>query len=130
MSQKSKEVGKESHVYDEHGNLEGLWTIDGHKVRETFGISRFWEGVDEIVRLYKEINPSEFDLALYENTKTKLENHKDTGGNKSGSFRQALQVPYGLYLVLIDYEPRIFRDKKTRENFMKRYPALRSVEVV
>lgn len=117
-------------VFDTKGNLQGLWTIDGTKARQEFGDSRFWEGVDELVRLYREINPAEMDRADYENLDKKLNNKKDTGSSESGSMREAINIPHGLYLVLTDYEPRIFRDKKMRHAFMKRYPALRSVEKV
>lgn len=125
-----KTIGTEAHKYDAQGNLEGLYTIDGKKARQTFGSSRFWEGVDEIVRLYKQINPSEFDLAQYENMNVKLNNKNEYGSNESKSFRMVLQLPHGLYLALTDYEQRIFRDKKMRETFMKRYPSLRSCETV
>lgn len=130
MAKKTKELGKESHVYDKGGNLEGLWTIDGAKAREEFGNKQFWQGVDQILRLYREINPNEMDRADYENIDKKLNNKTATGASKTGSMREAINIPYGLYLVLIDYEPRIFRDKKMRHSFMKRYPALRSIEVV
>lgn len=130
MPKKSKAVGSESHVYKEDGQLDGLYTIDGAKARQEFGQSRFWQGVDEIVRLYREINPNEMAAADYDNMDRKLNNNKSTGANDSGSFREVLKLPAGLYYTLIDYEPKIFRDKKTRHQFMKRYPALRSVEVV
>jgi len=126
---KNKEVGKESHVYNDKGDLEGLWTIDGHKARQEFGDRRFWEGVDSIVRLYREINPNEMAVSDYENMDKKL-NKGGTGGSDKGAFREAINLPHGLYLALIDYEPRIFRDKKMRTAFMKRYEFLRSVEVV
>lgn len=125
-----KEIGTESHVYDSKGNLDGLWTIDGKKARQVHGDSRFWEGMDELVRLYREINPGEMAAADYDNMDRKLNTNTRTGASKSGSFREALNLPYGLYLVLTDYEPNIFKDKKLRTSFMKRYSSLRSVEVV
>lgn len=127
---KSKVAGTESHVYNAQGDLDGLWLIDGAKARQEYGNSKFWEGMDEVIRLYREINPNEMDRADYENIDKKLKNTKKTGASKTGSMREAINIPYGLYLVLIDYEPRIFRDKKLRTAFMKRYSALRSVEVV
>lgn len=130
MGEKSKKVGSESHVYDKHGNLEGLYTIDGKKVRQVYGEKRFWDGVDEIIRLYKQLNPSEFQYAIIENTHIRKDNKNQFGGNESGSFRQALNLPFGLYLVLTDFEQTLFRNKKTRTEFMKRYPVLRSCEVV
>lgn len=127
---KSKKIGEESHVYDLQGNLQGLWTIDGRKARQEFGNQRFWEGMDELIRLYGEINPLEMKAAYNENLNTKLNNKSKTGGGKTKTMREALNLPHGLYLVLIDYEPRIFRDKKLRTAFMKRYKNLRSVEEV
>ena len=127
---KGKAVGEESHVYNKHGHLEGLYTIDGNKARQEFGDRRFWQGLDEVIRLYREINPSEMAAADYDNIDRKLNNKKATGASEKGAFREAINIPYGLYLVLIDYEPQLFRDKKMRTNFMKRYPSLRSVEVV
>lgn len=130
MSRRGKEVGTESHVYDAKGNLEGLYTIDGAKARSEFGDRKFWEGVDECIRLYRQLNPSEMDVADYENLDKKLNAHTATRSNASGSTREAINIPYGLYLVLLDYEPQMFRDKKMRQSFMRRYPTLRSCEVV
>lgn len=117
-------------VYDKQGQIDGLWTIDGKKARQEFGNSRFWEGVDEIVRLYKEINPAEWDANLRMNVDTRLNNNNEFGGNKGGSFRLALNIPHGLYLALTDYEPRIFRDKTKRTAFMKRFNELRACDTV
>lgn len=130
MAKKSKIIGQESHVYKDNGDLAGLWTIDGAKARQQFGYDRFWEGMDEIIRLYRQINPGEMDRADYENLDKKLKAKNELGSNDSGSFREAINIPYGLYLVLIDYEPMIFRDKKYRTAFMKRYKNLRSCEKV
>ena len=113
-------------VYNDTGDLQGLWTIDGKKARGEFGDARFWEGVERIVTLYKEINPADFQAAVDHNAATKLDNINEFGSNKSKSFRQALQLPHGLYVALIDYEPRMFREKKKREEFMKRFEGLRS----
>lgn len=113
-----------------NGDLAGLWTIDGKKCRDEFGESRFWEGVDEIIRLYQELHPNEYDTAVTENVETRLDNKNKFGSNTSGSTRIALNLPYRLYLTLIDYEPRIFRDKKKRQAFMKRYNALRACDAV
>lgn len=117
-------------VYDQTGDVAGLWTIDGKKAREEFGNARYWEGVDEIVRLYKEINAAEFEAVMLDNVNKRLENYNEFGSNKSKSFRQVLDIPYGLYLVLVDYDPRIFRDKKTRTNFMRRFNELRSCDTI
>ena len=125
-----KSIGNESHVYSNAGELQGLYTIDGAEARRKFGNNKFWEGVDEIVKLYKEINPSEFKAAIIENTNIKYDNKNKHGSNDSKSMRQALNLPYGLYLALTDYEVTLFRNKKTREAFMKRFPALRSCESV
>lgn len=119
----------ENHVY-KNGELAGLFTIDGFKAREEFGNARFWEGVTEMIRLYTEINPNEMKMALIENQTIIADNKDKFGGNESRSMRQALNLPYGLYLALIDYERTLFRNKKTRTAFMKRYPALRSCSVV
>ena len=126
MSQKGKTIGTESHVYDELGQLEGLWTIDGHKVRNTFGARKYWEGIDEIVRLYRQINPTEMAVTKIENDTQKTDNKNDFGSNDTKVFRHALNIPHGLYYTLIDYDPQLFRNKKTRTAFMKRFPDLRS----
>lgn len=125
-----KSIGSESHVYDAKGDLQGLYTIDGAEARRVFGNKRFWQGVEEIVRLYKQINPGEMQAAVIENTNIKFDNNNQYGSTKANTYRQALNLPYGLYLALIDYEPTMFRNKKTREKFMKNYPALRSCETV
>ena len=125
-----KKIGEESHVYNSAGELQGLYTIDGKEVRRVFGNSKFWSGVDEIVRLYTKINPGEMQYATVENNNIKFENTNALGTNKSGSMRQALNLPHGLYLALVDFEPTLFRNKKTREKFMKRFPTLRTCETV
>lgn len=130
MAKKSKVVGSESHVYNDNGSLAGLYTIDGVKARQEFGNSRFWEGMDEMIRLYREINPGEMEVSDYENMDRKVNAKRSTGANESGSNREAINIPHGLYLVLTDYEPNIFKDKKLRTSFMKRYSFLRSCEVV
>ena len=127
---RSKEIGKESHVYKDDGELAGLYTIDGFKVREAFGNKKFWQGADEIVRLYTQLNPNEMQVAATENAATKAGNFNDLGTNDSKSMRQALNIPYALYLVLIDYELTLLRNKKTRSAFMKRYPMLRTCNQV
>ena len=120
----------EGHIYNVKGELEGLFTVDGKEARRVFGNKRFWEGVTEVISKYSEINPSEMKYAQLENQATRVDNINKFGSNESGSFRHVLNIPYGLYLALIDYEPRLFRDKKTRTEFMKRYPQLRTCEQV
>lgn len=126
----AKEIGSESHVYNKAGELEGLYLIDGKAARQAFGDSKFWEGVEEVVRLYTQINPGEIQAAIIENTNIRFENNNKFGSDSAGVFRQALNLPYGLHLALTDYEPTLFRNKKTRQAFMKRYPKLRSCETV
>lgn len=123
-------MSTESHVYNEDGDLQGLFLIDGVEARKVYGNKRFWEGVDEIVRLYTELNPNEMQGAVVENASIRTNNLNRFGGNESKSMRQALNIPYGLYLPLLDYEKTLFRNKKTREAFMKRYPHLRSCDTV
>lgn len=123
-------MSTESHVYKKDGELAGLYTIDGAEARRVFGNKKFWEGVDEMVRLYTKLHPNEMKTATVENNQIKFENKNRHGSNDSKSMRQALNIPYGLYLVLIDYEVTLFRNKKTRTAFMKRYPHLRACETV
>lgn len=130
MSKLRKQIGEESHVYDSLGNLQGLYTIDGREARRVFGEKRFWEGVAEIVRLYTQINPNEMKVADWENTAIRVENKNKYGSNETKSMRQALNLPHGLYLALTDYEPTLFRNKKTRTEFMKQFPVLRTCDVV
>jgi len=130
MAKRSNKAGNESHVYHDDGQLAGLYTIDGVEVRRVFGNKKFWQGVDEIIRLYREINPNEMKYAQVENESIKADNKNKFAGNESGSMRQALNLPYSLYLTLIDFEPTLFRNKKTRTKFMKRYPLLRTCKVV
>jgi len=120
----------EGHRYNADGELEGLYTVDGKKAREVHGNSNFWEGVKEVIRYYTEINPSEMKYCTLENSIQRETNKNETGGNDSGSMRQALSLPHGLHLALTDYEPRLFRDKKMRTEFMKRFPHLRTCNKV
>ena len=117
-------------TYDHTGDISGMWTIDGKKAREEFGDSRYWEGVDEIVRLFKELHPAEYDATITATVKERLNNNNEYGSNKGNSFRKALEIPHGLYLALTDYDQRIFRNKKTRTEFMKRFNELRACDTV
>lgn len=117
-------------TYDHTGDVSGLWTIDGKKARDEFGDSRYWEGVDKIVDIYKDMHPVDYDAAIRENVDIRLGNHNQYGSNKAKSTRIALNLPYGLYLVLVEYDSRMFRDKKKRETFMKRFNALRACDTV
>jgi len=123
-------MSTESHVYHKDGELAGLYTIDGVEARRVFGNKKFWEGVDELIKLYTQLHPMEMKTASIENAQIKFDNKNKHGSNESKSMRQALNIPYGLYLVLIDYEPTLLRNKKTRTAFMKRYPHLRACETV
>lgn len=125
MAQKNK-----AEVLDTSGDLRGLWTIDGAKAREVYGNKRFWEGVSELVRLYSEIHAGDYLAAVEENTETKLNNHNQYGSNESKTVRHSLSIPYGLYLILTDYEPNFFKQKKKREEFMRRFPTLRACDTV
>lgn len=125
-----KAVGYEHIKVGDSGDLEGLWLIDGHKVREHFGDRKYWQGVDEIIRRYTEINPLEMATAKAENDAVKKENRNSFGSNNSGSFRHALNLPYGLLLVLKDFDKDIIQDKKKRQSLMKLYPNLCACEIV
>ena len=111
-------------------DIAGLYTIDGFEVRRVFGIKRFWQGVDEIIRLYGELHPNEMILTKVDNELTKKENMNDFGSSTTGAHRKALSLPAGLLLVLKDYEPTIISNKKTRAQFMRRYPHLRACNTV
>lgn len=116
--------------YDKGGDVEGMWLIDGKKAREEFGNTKYWQGVDKIIEIYKDLHPNEYEAAVLENVDTRLGNHNEFGSNKAKSTRLAINIPHNLYLVLVDYDPRMFRDKKTRENFMRRFNALRACDTV
>ena len=123
-------MSEESHVYHDNGELAGLYTIDGAEARKVFGNKKFWEGVDECIRLHTQLHPVEMKYATVENSIIRDTNNNEFASNDSSSMRQALNIPHGLYLVLIDYEIRLFRDKKMRTAFMRRYPMLRTCNKV
>lgn len=127
---KSKTVGLEHVNYDDRGNIAGLWQIDGNKVREHFGVRKYWQGIDEIIKLYTEMHPNEMAAMTFHNKLEQNDKNKDTGASTSGSYRHALSLPYNLLLVLKDYDKNIISDKKKRTALMKRFPNLRACKVV
>lgn len=127
---KVKQAGYEHVTLKQDGEVAGVYTIDGHKVREVFGVKRYWEGVDEIIRLYKEINPNEIAVMEVHNQLERDSKNNEFGSNKAGAVRHALSLPYNLLLVLKDYDKDIIQDKKKRQTLMKRHPILRTCQTV
>jgi len=117
-----KQTGQEHWVLDDKGNLKGLYSLSGEKARNLHGAKNYWEGVDQIIREYAQVHPQEIKEQRIENQLTKDNNFNEYGSNQSGSFRQALELPVGLYNVLWEYDDQIFNNKKTLHTFMKRYP--------
>lgn len=113
-----------------NNDLAGLWTIDGHEVRRVFGEKKYWQGVDEIIRLYSELHPHEMTVTKVDNEIDRNSASNEFASNKSGSARKALSLPSRLLLVLKDYDPEIIKNKKKRTAFMKRYPFLRACQTV
>lgn len=130
MAKKVTKSGYEHIKLKDSGDIDGLWLIDGHKVRDVFGAKRYWEGIDEIMRLYKEIHPNEWQDMVIHNQLEKDDSKNATGSNQSGAVRHALSVPYPLYLVLHDYDDQIIKDKNKRHLLMKRYPVIRACQTV
>lgn len=117
-----KQVGQEHWVLDEKGNFKGLFSLSGEKARQLYGQKDFWNGVDHIIRDYMQLHPQEIKEQRIENQLTRDSNFNEFGSNQSGSFRQALELPVGLYTVLFEYEESLLTNKKTLHEFMKRYP--------
>lgn len=130
MPKKSKQVGYEHLNVKDDGDVAGLWLIDGHKVRETFGVKRYWQGVDEIIKLYTQLHPNEMQITSVHNQLDRDDKNNEYGSNTSGAVRHALTIPYNLLLVLKDYDRDIIQNKAKRTAFMKRYPQLRACKVV
>lgn len=125
-----KQIGQEHWVLDGAGNLKGLFTLSGSKAKELYGTRRYWEGVDHIVRDYARLHPQEVTEQRIENTLTKENNFNEFASNQSGSFRQALEIPVGLYNVLWEYDDQMFNNKKTLHEFMKRYQIFTTAKVL
>lgn len=130
MAKKVKQAGHEHVNLHDNGDIAGLWLIDGHKVREHFGAKKYWQGVDEIIRLYTEIHPNEMQVMGVHNQLERNDAKNQYASNQEGSVRHALSMPYQLYLVLVDYDPQIIKDKKKRAALMKRHPNLRACQTV
>lgn len=118
------------HIVYQGDDIAGLYTIDGFEVRRVFGNKRFWEGMDEIMRLYKELHPHEIDVVSVDNAIQKDKNMNQYGSTQEGVHRLALQIPIGLLNIMKDYEPTIIKDNKLRHAVMKRYPFLRGCHTV
>jgi hypothetical protein len=128
MSQKL--IGEEHINFDQYGNVLGLYTIDAVKAREHYGKSRYWEGVDDLVRTYSRINLGEIAAVVKENTDVKQSAFNRFTSNNAGNFRQALTLPQGLYNLLETYDPTFFTNKKMLHEFMRLYPQLRACETL
>lgn len=130
MAKKVKQAGYEHIILKDDGEVAGVWTIDGHKVREEFGAKKYWEGIDEIIRLYTKINPNEIAVMNVHNQLERDSQNNEFGSNKAGAIRYALSLPYNLLLVLKDYDKDIIQDKKKRQTLMRRHPQLRTCHTV
>lgn len=125
-----KLIGQEHLVFDDNGKFKGLYSLSGAKAREIYGASRYWEGVDHILREYAQVHPGEIQEQRIENQLTKDNNFNQYASNESGSFRQALEVPVGLFTVLTEYDEQMFNNKKTLHEFMKRYPLFTTAKTI
>lgn len=120
-------MGAEHHVHRDDGTFIGLYTIDPQKARKQYG---FWEGITEIVREYSRLHPEEMRTIAHHNELTKRTNKDEFGANTAMTLRHCLSLPFGLLNFLEEYEPTLFANKKTRHEFMRRFPALRSCQSV
>lgn len=107
---------------DEHGLLLGLHKVDAEAAHQY----EFWEGVDMIIKAYTRINPGEMAAILADNKLQRDQNASATGSNQSKTQRSTISLPFGLMLVLEEYEPEIFTNKKMLYEFMRLFPGLRT----
>jgi hypothetical protein len=117
-----KQSGQEHWVLDNKGNLKGLYALSGQKALDVYGKRDLWQAVDQIVRQYAQIHPNEIKEQRIENQLTRDNTFNEYASNQTGTFRQALEIPVGLFNVLFEYESTLFTNKKTLHEFMKRYP--------
>jgi hypothetical protein len=125
-----KIVGQEHWVTDDKGNFKGLYSLSGEKAKNLYGTRKYWEAVDHIIRDYAQVHPEEIKEQRIENQLTKSTNFNEFASNESGSFRQALEIPVGLYNVLWEYDDQMFNNKKTLHEFMKRYPIFTTAKTI
>lgn len=118
---------KEHIVYDDHGEMTGLYSIDVDKAKKLYD---FWEGVDAIVQAYVKIHPKETKAMLALNAETRASNKNEHGTNKAMSQRHALSLPSTLYYKLEEYDPALFDDKKKLHTFMRRYKGFTSCKTI
>ena len=121
---------QEHWVVDKKGNLKGLYSLSGTKAQEIYGKRDIWKAVDEIIRQYAMVHPNEIKEQRVENMLTKQNNFNDFASTESGSFRQALEIPVGLFNILVEYENTLFTNKKTLHTFMKRYPLFTTAKIL
>lgn len=115
------------HVVSSGGVLLGLHTVNAEAAKERY---TYWEGVDEIIRAYARIRPGEMAAIVADNRLQQSQNWSATGSNKSGTQRQTVGLPFGLMLVLDEYDPELLTDKKKLHEFMRLFPGLRTCRTV
>lgn len=117
----------EEHIVSIDGRMLGFHTIDIDAARALYGL---WDGVDAIIRAYAQVNPSEMAETLANNKLKREQLWRDTGGGKSRVMRGTISLPLGLTIYLEQFEPTLFKNKRTLHEFMRRYKGFRTCNTV
>jgi hypothetical protein len=126
MKKDKQSLGHE-HLVTSNGALLGLYTVNALAAQEQY---EYWEGVEEIIKAYTRIRPGEMAAVIADNRLQQSQNFYATGRNKSGTQRQTVGLPFGLTLVLDEYDPELLTNKRKLHEFMRLFPGLRTCKTV
>jgi len=123
---RSKAPGTEHLMLDEHGRVVGLYSLNTDSLE---GIDT-WTAVDQVIKEYSVLNPSEIQLQILQNKETRNTNYNKWGSGKSKAMRHGVSIPAGLLFKLERVMPDLFQDRRKTREFMRRYKGFRTCEAI
>lgn len=122
-----KQTSGHEHIVAVDGVMLGFHAIDIEAAKRQYGL---WEGVDAIIRAYTQVNPQQMAETLANNKLRRDQLASSTGSWKTKTYRGTISMPLGLTIYLEQFEPTLFKNKKTLHEFMRRYKGLRTCNIV
>lgn len=117
---------------DEHivRNVDG--TFKGVKVVDLTGMEYTdnWDAVDQAIRDYTDINPTETRAVIVQNAAIRNSNYTKFGSDKEKTMRHGASLPPGLYFKLLQIMPDLFTNKRKLHHFMKVYKGFRTCDTI
>jgi hypothetical protein len=116
----------EEHWKVRDGNFLGLYALKSEHAK---GLDK-WERIDDIVRAYTQLHPTEVELTVRENQAQKKEQLNMWGATKDKSLRQGLAIPAGLLFAIEQVYPEVFSEKPELHKFMRKFQGFTVCETV